>query len=438
METPFDKYLVEGEYQQMALFSLPPTQTGIDRIFYEEIKPQSSFDYDETIDFHLKRQYSKTYIHPKASKLYITFRIFKENGDILAKEDDVVATNLISSTLWKDIIITIQGKQMSMSGGNHAYISYLHALLEEGIASKSPKFVSAFYFKDENELNEVKEALEKTTNNGSVLRREWGQLSKTVELECSLFQDFFQIDKYILTGVDIDITFIRNSDKFLLLKKADNDAKYKIEIKDVKLKLATIDINENVAAAHRVALKYSPALYPYRQRILRVQPVPTGSYEFTYELPNIKLPSKIVFGFLNEQTYNGDMTENCFNFQNCNITQASLNIGGESIFAPPYKNLNFGLKKCIVPYEMLNTIFNNDRINLNITLSEFAKGYTLFPWSIKDVPVSSDMKYMNKPDFGNLTLRVDFAESTKKTIVCVAYLIYDRVMQIDKDLDVKF
>ena len=122
METEMKKFIHEGELNQLALFAIPTTQTGVQRMYYDEIKPQST-DYEGPIDFIINRK-EKTYIYPKASKIYIKCRCVKNDANVTpVNTDQYVLCNLLSSTLWKDIVVAIQGEQMSVSGPNHAYIS---------------------------------------------------------------------------------------------------------------------------------------------------------------------------------------------------------------------------------------------------------------------------------------------------------------------------
>ena len=109
MESNIESHINEGEYSQQALWTLPNFQTGVKRLFYTEHKATST-DYSNSIDFYIGRKKTKYYIYPKASKIYLKCKVTMPDESKCMVDDYYVLINLLSSTLFKDMIVSIQEK----------------------------------------------------------------------------------------------------------------------------------------------------------------------------------------------------------------------------------------------------------------------------------------------------------------------------------------
>lgn len=71
------------------------------------------------------------------------------------------------------------------------------------------------YFKDEGTMDDANAY--NGGNAGLVLRYGYTQESKVFELEGNLMEDIYDIDKYLINGVDIYIKLFRSSAPFLIM-----------------------------------------------------------------------------------------------------------------------------------------------------------------------------------------------------------------------------
>jgi hypothetical protein len=80
-------------------------------------------------------------------------------------------------------------------------------------------------------------------------------------------------------------------------------------------------VNPSLALAHAEALKISTAKYPITRVDVKVLTIPSGVLRKS--LDNIyggQLPKRVVIGFVENKSFNGDYKKNSFNFQPFNLT----------------------------------------------------------------------------------------------------------------------
>lgn len=78
-----------------------------------------------------------------------------------------------------------------------------------------PRKRPSCFFKDDGNLNDAN--VYNGGNSGLVLRYGYTQESKVFELEDNLMEDIFDIDKYMINGVDIYIKLFRSSAPFVVM-----------------------------------------------------------------------------------------------------------------------------------------------------------------------------------------------------------------------------
>ena len=104
--------------------------------------------------------------------------------------------------------------------------------------------------------------------------------------------------------------FERNKDSFLLM----GDTDHKVKIKKVNLLVRKCQINQSVKLAHLSALQLASARYPIKQKKITCIMIDTGSQEYDISSFGHIIPSKMIFGLVSDQAYNGSFTKNPYNF----------------------------------------------------------------------------------------------------------------------------
>lgn len=99
----------EGLVSELALFDLPPTQTSVSEVYYEEIRPLSQVSTDGHFEFRISGQNSMDYLDMKNSQLYVRLKVHKSDGTALAAEK-VGPANLLLQALFSTTKVTLQNK----------------------------------------------------------------------------------------------------------------------------------------------------------------------------------------------------------------------------------------------------------------------------------------------------------------------------------------
>ena len=76
----------EGLVSELELFNLPGTQTSVNEIYYEEIRPLSSISGEGPFEFRVNGQHSSDYLDLKNCQLYVRLKVQKADGTDLTTE----------------------------------------------------------------------------------------------------------------------------------------------------------------------------------------------------------------------------------------------------------------------------------------------------------------------------------------------------------------
>ena len=175
------------------------------------------------------------------------------------------------------------------------------------------------------------------SNNGLFERATWISTSKTMDLQRPIFHDLFDMDRYLLNQVDVNVKLYRNPPSFALLA-ADPATDFKIVFEDIYVIARKVRLNPAVSYGQAKMLEKKNAFYPYTKKEVRVQTIPTDSSSFHWEnMFQGKKPERVIVGFLKSKALNGDYTTNPFNFEHRNITQIALYNDGLPVGGNPIK-----------------------------------------------------------------------------------------------------
>lgn len=208
----------EAMPSQLSLFDVPPTQTAVENIYFQDVRPISQITDSSPIEFQLSAQNGMDYIDLKRSRIYVKLK--KMNGDSALGEEDIVGpVNLLLSSLLSQVDVSMQNKPVNSSGAHYPYLSMLNTLISYGSDAKSLQLTSQLWERDyPGEFDDVNAKSGK--NSGLLKRAQFTKLSKTIDLEGPIMHELFQIDRYILNQVGISLKLYRTRPEFYLLSSA--------------------------------------------------------------------------------------------------------------------------------------------------------------------------------------------------------------------------
>ena len=480
---PFSKRCDKSEID---LFSVPPTQQSLERGRWIDYAPLSSVESPDSAITYLIAG-TDEYIDLSKTILTVRGEITKGDGTKLTggNQTSVAPVNNFLHSLFKQVDVYLNGKQVTPAMGTYAYRAYIETLLNYDASAKKSQFTSALYYKDTatqmdeagslpgspktiNNISAVTSAQQNqqatltkeevkitepgSGNQGFAKRSKFIRNGKQFVLSGPIFADIFMSDRLLLNMMDLKVVLNRSNPKFCLMDKTSEKAPTvnpQVKLSEVILKIRKVKVDQAVSDGIEHMLKQTPALYPIRRVECKILTVPSGLP--TTRQDNIFsgiIPKTFVVGFVNVDAANGTYWTNLYNFAHFGVRSLSLTANGEEI---PFKQLTLAYPKKpngeIDPAvdkddqldfdEAYNTLFSGtgkiySNASLDIDQDEYPGGFALYAFDLTpDMCKSSD--YFNTVQRGSLSLALTFREAAKHPLAMVCYGDFENVIRIDAE-----
>ena len=473
---PFSKRCDKSEID---LFRVPPTQQSLERGRWIDYAPLSSVENPDSAITYL---IAGTDEYFNLSKTILTVRgeITKGGGTKLTGggQTNVAPVNNFLHSLFRQVDVYLNGKQVTPAMGTYPYRAYIETLLNYDASAKESQFTSALYYKDTATKMDEAGALPSsktitlkqasvsgasadvevsipvpgTGNQGFAKRSAFVQNGKQFVLSGPIFTDIFMSDRLLLNMMDLKVVLNRSNPKFCLMDKTSKESPTmnpQVKLSEVILKIRKVKVDQAVSDGIERMLKQTLALYPIRRVQCKILTVPSGLP--TTRQDNIFsgiIPKTFVVGFVNVDAANGTYWTNPYNFAHFGVTSLSLTANGEEI---PFKQLTLAYPKKangeIDPAvdkddqldfdEAYNTLFSGtgkiySNAGLDIDRDEYPGGFALYAFDLTpDMCKSSE--YFNTVQRGSLSLALTFREAAKHPLAMVCYGDFENVIRIDAE-----
>ena len=471
---PFSKRCDKSEVD---LFRVPPTQQSLERGRWIDYAPLSSVENaNSAITFLIAG--TDEYIDLSKTILTVTGKITKKDGTSKLDGNDqsnVAPVNNFLHSLFRQVDVYLNGKQVTPAMGTYAYRSYIETLLNYDVSAKQSQFSSALYYKDTpGQMDKVgalaslksfnyqkpggngnagidasdKLYVPESGNVGFAKRHQFIKNGNRFVLSGPIFADIFMTDRLLLNMMDLKVVLNRSSDAFSLMEIGNNPAiEPKVQLSDVVLKVRKVKVDQSVSDGVERMLKQTPALYPIRRVECKILTIPAN-------LPNTRqdnifsgiIPNSFVVGLVHVDATTGEYGKNPYNFQHFGVTSISLTANGQEI---PFKLLTLKYpeddngkidpaKDVELDFdEAYNTLFSGtgkiySNAGLDITREDYPGGYALYAFDLTpDMSKSAD--YFNTVQRGTLTLALTFGDSKDHAIGMVCYGDFENIIRIDSE-----
>ena len=468
---PFSKRCDKSEID---LFSVPPTQQSLERGRWIDYAPLSSVENtDSPINFLVTG--TDEYIDLSKTILTVTGKIVKDNESVLdgANQTNVAPVNNFLHSLFKQVDVYLNGKQVTPAMGTYPYRAYIETLLNYDASAKESQFSSALYYKDtathmdetgslpssqtinyknvSGQNASLKNYIPGTGNQGFAKRSKFIQNSKQFVLSGPIFADIFMTDRLLLNMMDLRVVLNRSSNTFCLMDLSDKDnpaVKPKVQLSHVELKIRKVKLDQAVSDGIERMLKQTPALYPIRRVECKILTVPAN-------LPSTRqdnifsgiIPKTFVVGFVTAKAAGGSYGQNPYNFAHFGVTSLSLTANGEEI---PFKQLTLKYPKKpngeidttagedddLDFDEAYNTLFSGtgkiySNAGLDIDRDDYPGGFALYAFDLTPDMCKSS-QYFNTVQRGSLSLALTF-KAHKDPLALVCYGDFENVIRVDAE-----
>ncbi len=463
------------------LFSIPPTQASLEKGRWIDYHPLSSVGNDDRPITFLAAG-TEDYVDLSKTILFVEGKVVKADGTNLSGDEqaNIAPVNNFLHSLFKQVDVYLNGKQVTPAMGTYAYRAYLETLLNYDVSAKESQLTLALYYKDtagEMDSNgslpsektityataqkgkDTRSDLATSTfklpvpgsgNQGFAKRHQFIHDGKKFTLAGPVFVDAFMGSRLLLNMVDLKLILNRSSDQFCLMDKNSNSLNAKVKLTDVILKVRKVKVSPTVSMAHELALKKMPAIYP----IWRVE---CKTFVMAANIPNVRkdnvftgiIPKTFVFGLTDAKAFSGDYEKNPYNFEDYKVTTVTLTANGEEL---PFKQLTLNYESNKENFiQAYNTLFSgtgkmNYNTGLDISRKDYPKGYTLYAFDLTP-DMCGASPYFNTIQGGSLTVDITFADTPSAqtfpagttaptAIAMVCYGDFENVIQIDSERNV--
>ena len=468
---PFSKRCDKSEVD---LFSVPPTQQSLERGRWIDYAPISSVQNPDTaITFLIAG--TDEYIDLSKTILTVTGNIMKKDGTTkltAGGQSNVAPVNNFLHSLFRQVDVYLNGKQVTPAMGTYAYRSYIETLLNYDVSAKQSQFSSALYYKDTAGEMDANGSLPSTEilnyknatgtnasikysspgkgNQGFAQRHKFITNGNQFVLSRPIFSDIFMTDRLLLNMMDLKVVLNRSTDTFSLMEignSGDNVIEPKVHLTDVVLKIRKVKVDQAVSDGVERMLKQTPALYPIRRVECKILTIPQN-------LPNIRqdnifsgiIPNLFVFGLVHVDAATGIYKKNPYNFQHFGVSNVSLTANGQEI---PFKQLTLTYpedkagkidpaKDTELDFdEAYNTLFSGtgkiySNAGLDITREDYPGGYALYAFDLTP-DMCNNTAYFNTVQRGSLTLALTFRKAITHAVGMVCYGDFENVIRIDAE-----
>ena len=465
-------YSKRCEKSEVDLFSIPPTQQSLEKGRWIEYRPLSSVqNNDSAITFVIAG--TDEYLDLSKTILVVEGKVVSgTGGDLSTGQASIAPVNNFLHSLFRQVDVYFNGKQVTPAMGTYAYRSYLETLLNYDVSAKESQLSSAMYYKDTaGQMDEAGSLPGSTTityveadtgdgsspaktfslpvpgtgNQGFAKRHTFIENSKKFTLSGPIFTDVFMSDRLLINMLDLKVVLNRSYNEFCLIDKNSSSKNPKVELTDVVLKIRKVKVDQAIRDSTEVLLKQTPAIYPVRRVACKALSIAPG-------LPNVRLdnifsglvPTSFVFGLVDSNAYTGEYGKNPFNFKHYGVSTVTLSVNGEEI---PFKQLRLKFpttnnvsEKTVDFLQAYNTLFSGtgkmfSNMGLDITRDDYPHGFTLFAFDLTpDMCNTAD--YFNTVQHGTLSVDITFEKDTPEAISMVCYSDFENIIRIDSERNV--
>lgn len=414
---------MEVKNSALCLFDEPAVQTDIKHNVTVDYYPLTTVSSGGPIEFSIPGS-AEEYIDVNDIQLYVRAKVTRADGKDIDKVDVVGLNNLPIGTLFQDVSLMIEDKQVEGGQMCYPYQAYFSTVMQFTPSAQKSHMRAQGWFKDEAGK------FEDATNSGFEARSELIAKSKSFELMGPLFLNFFRQGQFLMSQTDMRVKLLPSKPEFALNAYGPN-RDYKIAFEEVVLYVPRYTLNASVINGHAAGLKRQNAIYPLHHTEVTTYTIPKGQKSYTKDclFPD-EAPKMLMIAMVDNAAFNGNLKKNPFHFQHFDLSKLALYRDSRSVTGPALSP-DFDQDRILRSYMHTMQAFqyyNTDDTN-GLTPEEFANGYTIYAFDLtadKDTSASHRQGYQTK----NLRLELFFKKETPCTINVLLYAVYDSKIEI--------
>lgn len=410
---------------ELDLFTVPMTQTAIEKNTYIEIPPLSAISDSTPLEFFIAGN-GEDYVDLNNTLLYMRVKITNPDGSNIRDGTPVGLVNYPGNTIFSQVDVSLGDRLISQSTNTYPYRCIIECLLNYGKDTLESVFSAGLFYKDSAGHMDVGDPA--GANIGLTKRAAFSNESAVVELLSPIHSDIFFQEKLMLNGVDIKIRLTRGKDEFCLMR---SDAiAYKLNILSASLFVKKVSVSPGVRLGHAQALLSTTAKYPIDRVCLKNFSIPAGSRVSNQENLFLgTLPKSIILGMVDNDAFTGAYDKNPFAFKHYDLEFLAVYVDGQQHPAKPLQP-NFGSGTAVREFYQLALSSGRHLKNqaLVIDREDFLQGYTLYGFNL--TPDEECGQHISLVKSGNIRLEVRFRQPLPRTINLIVYAVFDNIIEV--------
>ncbi len=191
---------------ELDLFTVPMTQTVIEKNSYLEVAPLSAISDSSPLEFFIAGT-GEDYIDLNNTLLFLRLKITRPNGGDIPDPAKVALINYPGATIFSQVDVSLGDRLISQSSSTYPYRCIIESLINYSKDALESLFSAGLFFKDT--AGNMDETDPVGRNAGLTKRSLYTTGSRVVELLAPIHSNIFFQEKLMLNGVDIKIRMIR-------------------------------------------------------------------------------------------------------------------------------------------------------------------------------------------------------------------------------------
>lgn len=410
---------------ELDIFHIPMLQKAVISGEYVQFKPAHAINQESPITFEISGSGDRL-LDTSRTLLHLKVRALDAANQPLGDAAVFSVANNLASSIFQEV--SVEYNQTLVSSSNQLYHikSYLQNMLNYNETAKNTHLTAALWYTDESYKFDDPTAVP-ALKRASFLRN-----GQQLELFSRLHCDVLNCPNYLLSGVDVRLTFRRNNDAFIFL--SGDGSRPRLIIDDATLYVRQVTIAPNMLLAQAKLLEAKVATYPFKRTEMLHYSIPAGTYSKVFENINAgRTPSRIILCFIKNSSLVGSYAENPFNLQHCNLNYLNVSLNGATLGSKPLTP-NFDRNEYIIPY-LLNFygcgIQSRDD-GFCVGRTDFAGGNTLYVYDTTADLSASETDHWSLPANGPMRVEVGFSKALETTISLICLLEHREILNIDR------
>ena len=410
---------------ELDLFTVPLTQTVIEKNGYLEVAPLSAISDTAPLEFFIAGT-GDDYLDLNNTMLYLRLKITRPNGADIVHPARVALINYPGATIFSQVDVTLGDRLISQSSSTYPYRCIIESLINYSKDALESLFSAGLFYKDTAGHMDVNDPVGR--NAGLTKRSTYTAESKVVELMVPIHSDIFFQEKLLLNGVDVKIRLIRAKDEFCLMRC--DDVAYKIKIESASLFVKKVAVAPPVRLGHAQALLSTTTKYPIDRVVLKNFSIPEGTRVSNQENLFLgTLPKSIVIAMVDNDAFTGSYEKNPFAFKHYDLEFLAVYVDGQQFPSKPLQP-NFEAGSAVREFYQLAMTTGRHLKNqaLSIDRGDFLNGYTLYAFNL--TPDEDCGQHISLIKSGNIRLEARFRQPLPNTVNLLIYAVFDSIIEV--------